>query len=277
MKTEQGMTGASSSTLVLGEQEWGSKSGRHPRFLQNKKMISASLRKNIYTEEAHGHGTRKNVVAWEMMLKIIAFLNRAFLPPSVEAIMESQAAVFDLSFFILMIPNLLSWGQTSSTCFAAWFWRVAFLFWEWCWRYITWKENCSWKPTMFYEHVWWATLFLKTHMSQLHIFSDVFLSYPEQQSCFIMMLLNICMNSNMHGCCILFHPHSKETWYMIHVSVNCLIASRQWKENAAMHSSFVPENRLDFKGRSLHDTGSVWLRLDLELDLGLVYNFPKCT
>jgi len=43
-----------------------------------------------------------------MMLKIIAFLNRAFLPPSVEAIMESQAAVFDLSFFILMIPNLLS-------------------------------------------------------------------------------------------------------------------------------------------------------------------------
>lgn len=42
-----------------------------------------------------------------------------------------------------------------------------------------------------------------------------------------------------------------------------------------MHSSFVPENRLDFKGRSLHDTGSVWLRLDLELDLGLVYNFPK--
>ena len=48
------------------------------------------------------------------MLKIIAFLNRAFLPPSVEAIMESQAAVFDLSFFIfddtkfaLLRPNVV--------------------------------------------------------------------------------------------------------------------------------------------------------------------------
>jgi len=42
-----------------------------------------------------------------MMLKIIAFLNRVILP-SVEAIMESQAAVLDLSFAILMIPNLVS-------------------------------------------------------------------------------------------------------------------------------------------------------------------------
>ena len=129
---------------------------------------------------------------------------------------------------------------------------------------------------MFHEHVWWATprFSWKLTCHSLHIFR-FFVSYPEQQSCFIMMLLNICMNSNMHGCCILFHPHSKETWYMSHVSVNCLIASRPWKENTAMHSSFVTENRLHFKRWPLHDTGSVWLRLVLELDLGLVYNFPK--